>query len=36
VLARNDTVERNLVWKNTVRVRMGRRIDVLFDVTNPL
>jgi FtsP/CotA-like multicopper oxidase with cupredoxin domain len=35
VLARNDVTEPNLVWKDTVVVRTGETIDILFDVTNP-
>jgi FtsP/CotA-like multicopper oxidase with cupredoxin domain len=32
VLAR---IEVNLVWKDTVLVRTGQTVDILFDVTNP-
>ncbi len=35
VLARNGVAEPNLVWKDTVLVRTGQRVDILFDVTNP-
>jgi FtsP/CotA-like multicopper oxidase with cupredoxin domain len=35
VLARDGIVEPNLVWKDTVLVRTGQVIDILFDVTNP-
>ena len=35
VLARDDEVEPNLVWKDTVLVRTGETVDVLLDVTNP-
>jgi FtsP/CotA-like multicopper oxidase with cupredoxin domain len=35
ILARNDTVEPNLVWKDTVLVRTGEIVDILLDVTNP-
>jgi FtsP/CotA-like multicopper oxidase with cupredoxin domain len=35
VLARNGAPEPNLVWKDTVLVRTGQTIDILFDVTNP-
>jgi FtsP/CotA-like multicopper oxidase with cupredoxin domain len=35
VLARDDVVEPNLVWKDTVLVRTGQTVDILFDVTNP-
>ena len=35
VLARNGVPEPNLVWKDTVLVRTGQIVDILFDVTNP-
>jgi FtsP/CotA-like multicopper oxidase with cupredoxin domain len=35
VLARDSVVEPNLVWKDTVLVRTGQTVDLLFDVTNP-
>jgi FtsP/CotA-like multicopper oxidase with cupredoxin domain len=35
VLARDEVAEPNLVWKDTVLVRTGQRVDILFDVTNP-
>src|SRR6266508_3672859 len=35
VLARDGTVEPNLVWKDTVLVRTGQVVDILFDVSNP-
>ncbi len=35
VLARDGAVEPNLVWKDTVLVRTGQVVDILFDVTNP-
>ena len=35
VLARNEVVEPNLVWKDTVLVRTGQTVDILFDVTEP-
>jgi FtsP/CotA-like multicopper oxidase with cupredoxin domain len=35
VLARDEVVEPNLVWKDTVLVRTGETLDVLLDVTNP-
>jgi FtsP/CotA-like multicopper oxidase with cupredoxin domain len=35
VLARDSTPEPNLVWKDTVLVRTGEIVDILFDVTNP-
>lgn len=35
VLDRNGTVEPNLVWKDTVLVRAGETVDLLFDVTHP-
>ena len=35
VLARDDVVESNLVWKDTVLVRTGETVDILLEVTNP-
>jgi FtsP/CotA-like multicopper oxidase with cupredoxin domain len=35
VLAPDGAVEPNLVWKDTVLVRTGQVVDLLFDVTNP-
>ena len=35
VLARDGVAESNLVWKDTVLVRTGQTVDILFDVTNP-
>jgi FtsP/CotA-like multicopper oxidase with cupredoxin domain len=35
VLARDGEVEPNLVWKDTVLVRTGETVDILFDVSNP-
>ena len=35
ILARDDVVEPNLVWKDTVLVRTGEMVDILLDVTNP-
>ncbi len=35
ILARDDTVEPNLAWKDTVLVRTGETVDILLDVTNP-
>ena len=35
VLARDGAPEPNLVWKDTVLVRTGQIVDILFDVTNP-
>jgi FtsP/CotA-like multicopper oxidase with cupredoxin domain len=35
VLARDGAPEPNLVWKDTVLVRTGQKVDILFDVTNP-
>jgi FtsP/CotA-like multicopper oxidase with cupredoxin domain len=35
VLARNGVPEDNLVWKDTVLVRTGQVVDILFDVSNP-
>jgi FtsP/CotA-like multicopper oxidase with cupredoxin domain len=35
VLARDGVTEANLVWKDTVLVRTGQTVDILFDVSNP-
>jgi FtsP/CotA-like multicopper oxidase with cupredoxin domain len=35
ILARDDVVEPNIVWKDTVLVRTGETVDILLDVTNP-
>jgi FtsP/CotA-like multicopper oxidase with cupredoxin domain len=35
ILARDDVVEPNLVWKDTVLVRTGETVDIMLDVTNP-
>jgi FtsP/CotA-like multicopper oxidase with cupredoxin domain len=35
ILARDGTVEPNLVWKDTVLVRTGETVDILLEVTNP-
>ena len=35
ILSRDDVVEPNLVWKDTVLVRTGQTVDILLDVTNP-
>ena len=35
VLARDGEVEPNLVWKDTVLIRTGQTVDILFDVSNP-
>jgi FtsP/CotA-like multicopper oxidase with cupredoxin domain len=35
VLARNEAVEPNLVWKDTILVRTGEVVDILLDVSNP-
>jgi FtsP/CotA-like multicopper oxidase with cupredoxin domain len=35
ILARDDVVEPNVVWKDTVLVRTGETVDILLDVTNP-
>src|ERR671933_43509 len=35
VLARDGMPEPNLVWKDTVLVRTGQTVDIMFDVTNP-
>jgi FtsP/CotA-like multicopper oxidase with cupredoxin domain len=35
VLARDDVVESNLVWSDTVLLRSGETVDILLDITNP-
>jgi FtsP/CotA-like multicopper oxidase with cupredoxin domain len=35
ILSRDDVVEPNLVWKDTVLLRSGETVDILLDVTNP-
>lgn len=35
IMSRNGKPEANLVWKDTVLVRMGETVDILLDVTNP-
>src|SRR5205085_11500752 len=35
VLSRDGIVESNLVWSDTVLVRLGETVDILVDVTNP-
>jgi FtsP/CotA-like multicopper oxidase with cupredoxin domain len=35
VLSRDGVTEPNLVWKDTVLLRTGQTVDILFDVTNP-
>jgi FtsP/CotA-like multicopper oxidase with cupredoxin domain len=35
VLARDSVPEPNLMWKDTVLVRTGQTVDILFDVTGP-
>jgi FtsP/CotA-like multicopper oxidase with cupredoxin domain len=35
VLARDGVTAPNLVWKDTVLVRTGQTVDILFDVSNP-
>jgi FtsP/CotA-like multicopper oxidase with cupredoxin domain len=35
ILARDGTVEPNLVWKDTVLVPTGQTVDILLEVTNP-
>jgi FtsP/CotA-like multicopper oxidase with cupredoxin domain len=35
VLTRDEVVEANLVWKDTVLVRTGETVDILLDITNP-
>jgi FtsP/CotA-like multicopper oxidase with cupredoxin domain len=35
ILSRDDVVEPNLVWKDTVLVRTGETVDILLEATNP-
>lgn len=35
VIARDGIAEPNLVWKDTVLVRTGQVVDILFDASNP-
>jgi FtsP/CotA-like multicopper oxidase with cupredoxin domain len=35
VIARDDVLEPNLVWKDTVLIRTDETVDLLLDVTNP-
>jgi FtsP/CotA-like multicopper oxidase with cupredoxin domain len=35
ILTRDGVVEPNLVWKDTVLVRTGETVDIVFDVTEP-
>jgi FtsP/CotA-like multicopper oxidase with cupredoxin domain len=35
ILSRDGMQEPNLVWKDTVLVRMGETVDILLEVTNP-
>jgi FtsP/CotA-like multicopper oxidase with cupredoxin domain len=35
VLSRDGVSEPNLMWKDTVLIRTGQTVDILFDVTNP-
>jgi FtsP/CotA-like multicopper oxidase with cupredoxin domain len=35
ILARDEIVEPNLVWKDTVLVRTGETVEILLSVTNP-
>jgi FtsP/CotA-like multicopper oxidase with cupredoxin domain len=35
ILARDDAVEPNLVWKDTVLVPTGQTVDILLHVTHP-
>jgi FtsP/CotA-like multicopper oxidase with cupredoxin domain len=35
VLTRDGLLEPNLAWKDTVLVRTGQTVDILFDVSNP-
>ncbi|HEY6687953.1 MAG TPA: multicopper oxidase domain-containing protein [Propionibacteriaceae bacterium] len=35
MLAPDGAVESNLVWKDTVLIRTGQTVDILFDASNP-
>jgi FtsP/CotA-like multicopper oxidase with cupredoxin domain len=35
ILSRDEVVEPNLVWKDTVLVPTGQTVDILLDITNP-
>ena len=35
ILSRDETIEPNLVWKDTVLIRTGETVDILLDITNP-
>ena len=35
VIRRNGIRETNLVWKDTTLVRIGERVDILLDPSNP-
>ena len=35
VISRDGIPNNNLVWKDTVLVKNGERVDILLDVTNP-
>jgi nitrite reductase/ring-hydroxylating ferredoxin subunit len=35
ILARNGHPESNLVWKDTILVRIGETVDILLEITNP-
>jgi FtsP/CotA-like multicopper oxidase with cupredoxin domain len=35
IIARDDLIEPNLAWKDTVLVRSGQTVDILLEVTNP-
>jgi FtsP/CotA-like multicopper oxidase with cupredoxin domain len=35
ILSRDEVVEPNLVWKDTVLIPTGQTVDILLDVTNP-
>jgi FtsP/CotA-like multicopper oxidase with cupredoxin domain len=35
IIARDDVVESNLAWKDTVLVRSGETVDILLEVTSP-
>lgn len=35
VLSRNNILQENLVWKDTVLVKAGETVDILLDTSNP-
>lgn len=35
ILSRNGVPEKNLVWKDTVLIPAGQKVELLFDASNP-